>query len=127
MGASRSTIPKRKINYGSVEITEERAIYTDADGVKWRMYDFAQGKGARKITVRVGSISASVRIYVREDGRHRRCAMFSHRDDTLTPRFNYFSISTAMVQRLGRWVHPAKIEEDLGRDPNHPLAKSKYH
>jgi hypothetical protein len=95
----------RKINYGSVEITEERAVYADSDGIRWRLYDFTREKGERKIPVRVGSITASVRIYVREDGRHRRCAVFSHRDDTLTPEFNYISLPTAMVLRLGRWVN----------------------
>jgi hypothetical protein len=114
----------RRINYGSVEITEERAVYTDSDGVKWRLYDFAQEKGGRKIAVRVGSISASVRIFVRQDGRHRRCVVFSHRDDTLTPRFNYISLPTAMVQRLGRWVHAQNEERP---SPNHPLSKARFH
>ena len=105
-----ATRTRPKINYGSVEITEERAVYTDSDGVKWRLYDFAQEKGGRKVPVRVGSISAIVRIFVREDGRHRRCVVFSHRDDTLTPRFNYMSLPTAMVQRLGRWVVVSNVE-----------------
>ncbi|HEY5086606.1 MAG TPA: hypothetical protein VII66_04520 [Gemmatimonadaceae bacterium] len=120
-----ATRAARRINYGSVEITEERAVYTDSDGVRWRLYDFAQEKGGRKIAVRVGSISASVRIYVRQDGRHRRCVVFSHRDDTLTPEFNYISLPTAMVQRLGRWVHASN--EDESRNTNHPLAKSRLH
>lgn len=114
---------REKINYGLVEITEERAVYTDSDGVKWRLYDFAQEKGGRKIPVRVGSISASVRIFVRQDGRHRRCVVFNHRDDTLTPRFNYISLPTAMVQRLGRWVHAPNGSEPHA---NRPLAESRH-
>jgi hypothetical protein len=122
-----ATRTREKIDHGSVEITDERAIYTDSDGVKWRMYDFVQEKGGRKTPVRVGSISASVRIYVRQDGRHRRCVTFNHRDDTLTPQFNHHHLPTAMVKRLGRWVHVSQIEKDSGRDPGHPHRKPRYH
>ena len=67
MGASRRV--NVKVNYGSVEVTEERAVYTDEHGVRWRLYDFAQKKGSKRVRVRVGSLSASMRIYVHQDGR----------------------------------------------------------
>lgn len=92
-----------KVNHGSLEITDERAIYTDSGGVRWRLYDFARS-GGEPVSVRPGSISASIRIFVREDGRERRRSVFSPRDDTLTPQFNYNSLSTASVRRLGKWV-----------------------
>jgi hypothetical protein len=103
MGLATHTHHAPKVDFGSVEITEERAIYTDAASVRWRLYDFARSGG--KITAaRTGSISASIRIFVRQDCQERRRAMFSPRDDTLTPRFNHDALSTAAVRREGKWV-----------------------
>lgn len=102
MGATR-TILREKINRGSVEITEARAVFTDGAGVKWRLYDYAR-RGGDRVSVRPGSVSAGIRIFVREDGRERRRIVFSPRDDTLTPRFNDNSLPTAAVRRLGKWV-----------------------
>ena len=115
------------MDYGSVEITEERAVYSDATGVRWRMYDFAQEKGGKRVRVRVGSLSASMRIYVHQDGRYRRCALFSSRDDTLTPSFNHHHLTTAMVQRLGKWVHLSEIDRDKLPDRSRPHAEPRYH
>jgi hypothetical protein len=128
VSASRRNIRRAKISYGSVEITDERAVYTASDGVRWRLYDFAQSNGGKKSPVRVGSISATMRIFVREDGRERRLITFSPRDDTLSPKFNYYQLPTAKRRRLGRWVDlPTDELERRTADPNHPLSKSPYH
>jgi hypothetical protein len=107
-------------NYGSLEITEARAVYTDASGVRWRLYDFAKSNNGAWRKTRVGSLTVTARVYVRQDGRERRCIAFSPRDDTLTPSFNHDSLAGAMVRERGRWVREAP-------DTNHPLARSRYH
>jgi hypothetical protein len=128
MGLGRHTRSRPKVNYGSVEITEERAIYTDSKNVRWRLYDFAQSTNGKKSPVRVGSISATMRIFVREDGRERRLITFNPRDDTLLPKFSYHQLPTAKRRRLGRWVDvPSDELERRTADPNHPLSKSPYH
>jgi hypothetical protein len=103
MGLSRNTRESARIEYGSVEITTERAIYTDAASVRWRLYDFARS-GGEIVSVRPGAISASIRIFVRQDCRERRRALFSPRDDTLTPQFNHNTLATAAMRRQGKWV-----------------------
>ena len=104
MGPNRHTHQRAKVDCGSVEITDERVIYTDAGSVKWRLYDFARSGGA-VVSVRPGSVTASIRIFVRQDCRERRRAEFSPRDDTLTPRFNYNTLSTSAIRRQGKWIY----------------------
>lgn len=94
---------REPIHFGSVVVTHDKAIYTDGAGVRWRLYDYARS-GGNPVSVRPGSVSATIRIFVREDGRERRRVLFSPRDDTLTPQFNYDKLAAADVRRNGKWV-----------------------
>jgi hypothetical protein len=92
--------------YGSVEVIEGRAIYTDEKGRRWRLHDFT-GDGPTRRSLPPGSPEAKCRVWVREDGKERRRALFQRREDTLTASFNYHAIATATVREGGRWVFAA--------------------
>jgi hypothetical protein len=131
MSSGRHTAIRPKVNVGSVEITEDRAIYTDSSGVRWRLYDFALVRSDKREPVHVGAITATMRIFVREGGRERRRILFAMRDDTLSPSFNYHHLSTAAVLRRGKWISAelAELDDDeVDRmDMNHPYSKPRYH
>lgn len=114
MSASRSAAQGANENYGSIQITEDRAIYTDARGIRWRLYDFTlMSDGKKQVKVRVGALAARILIFVREDGRERRRIGFTARDDTLTPSFNHWQLQGAFVRRGKGWAFPQRDPHDV--------------
>ena len=102
MPSNRRLVNAQPVAYGSVDLLDGRAIYTDKNGTRWRMHDFdTDGSGRRSLTP--GSEQARCRIYVREDGRERRRVLFRPRRDTLTASFNYHVLVTAAVRCNKRW------------------------
>ena len=92
--------------HGSVEVSPDgRVIYTDDNGIRWRLHDF-DSDAETKRSLKTGSEWASCRVFVREDQKERRRALFNpHRHNTLTAEFCYHHIATAAVFREGRWVN----------------------
>ncbi|HVT38192.1 MAG TPA: hypothetical protein VHE78_04055 [Gemmatimonadaceae bacterium] len=89
--------------YGSVEVLDDCAIYTDEKVTRWRLHDFTSDGPARQ-QLSPGSPEARCRIYVREDGGERRRALFFPRHNTLTPVFNYHAMGNAAIRAGGQWV-----------------------